>query len=556
MAAFQPVLVLDDILFAYEVEVLVEFAHLDVADTASHIHLSIVEQHAGIVVDAREALLLPFPFRIACRQQPAAGIVAVDEQIELSVVIFHRTSPHAARIGIGAWCEVVVVGRRELRQRLCTVFPVHEVLRLQNRRAGEVVHRGRYHVVGVAHTDDIRIGEVGTHHCIGIAGALIGSNFILEVGMRPVHLVIVGIPVHARLAAGLLQSVEGWNHLSFVDECIDVDQATRSRERHRNVAIVVEHRLERLAPLRRGACCPRAVVRFHPITMLVVMAFAGFLRTPVHLGDNHGVGVHHGHLLMELVDLVRRTRRGVAAAIPAAIVMYGIAYVITLNGICSIVGIVSLPTRARHPNDSREAIGANLIHHRLEEVVQRLRVVLSVGILQRNGFVGELDADLAGILLDGVVLREEVPHCQQVVLIVVAHLQIARTYARRAHHHIHAVLHGIAGNREIERLQIRGEAVGIELPDVGLALRVLGWLLPRPRPSVAAVRVVGPCGFEMQAEHIALRHLESLEQFLEVFDTASAASVVVRPSPASVVKPGTWRVHYAMQHHVISVCVG
>ena len=374
--------------------------------------------------------------------------------------------------------------------------------------------------------------------------------------MRPIHLVVVGIPVHACLATGLLQSVEGRHHLPFIDERIDVNQTTRSRERHRNIAIVVEHSLERLAPFRRGACCPRAVVRFHPLAVLIVVALAGLLRTPVHLGDNHGVGIHHGHLFMELVDLVRRTRRGVAAAIPAAIVVHGIADVIALDGICGIVGIVSLPTRTRHPNDSRKAIGANLVNHRLEEIVQRLRVILSVGVLQRHGLVGELDADLAGILLDGVVLREQVPHRQQVVLIVVAHLQIAWTYARRAHHDIHAVIHGIAGNREVERLQIRGETVGIELPDVGLALSVFSWLLPRPRPGVAVVRVVGPSRFEVQAEYVALRHLQSLEEFLEVVDAASTASIVVRPSPATVVKPGTRRIHHAVQHHVISVCVG
>ena len=555
VAAFQSLLILNDILLADEIKVLVELTHLDIAYSAGHIHLSVIEEHARVVVDARQALLLPAALGIGGGEQPAACIVAVDEQVELPVVILHRASPHAACIGIGAAHQVIVVGGGELCERLCTILPVHEVFRLQNRSTGEVVHRRRHHIIGIAHADDVGIGEVGTHNSIGIAAvAQVGGDHILEVGMRPVHLIVVGIPVHARLAAGFLISAEGRHHLSFLDKRVDIEQTARARERHRDVSVVVEQFLEGLAPLRRRARGPRAIVARHPVAMFVVVALAGLLRTPVHLGNDDWRGVHHRHLLVELPNLIGAARRSIATAIPAAVVVNGIADVVALNGIGGIVGIVGLPTRARSPDDAREAIRTNLVDDGLEVVVQRLRIVLAVGILQRHRLVGELDADLAGILTDGVVLRERVPHREQVFLIVVAHLQIARTNTRRTHHDIHAVIKCLAGNGEIERLQIVGEARRVELPDVGLA-RGVSRLPLRTRPSVAAVRVVGPRRVHVQTEHVAMGLLESDEEFLKVVDAALAAGIVVRPAPASAVEPGAGRVHHAMQHHMISVCV-
>ena len=52
VAAFQSVLVANHVLLLDEVEVSIKLAHLDVADAAGYIHLTIIEEHSRVVVDA------------------------------------------------------------------------------------------------------------------------------------------------------------------------------------------------------------------------------------------------------------------------------------------------------------------------------------------------------------------------------------------------------------------------------------------------------------------------------------------------------------------------
>ena len=95
MAALQTVNIADNVLLTDEVEVLVELTHLDIGNATGDVDLAIIEKHTGVVVDARQLLLLPFALWIGCRQQPATGIIAVDQQVELAIVVLHRTGPHA-----------------------------------------------------------------------------------------------------------------------------------------------------------------------------------------------------------------------------------------------------------------------------------------------------------------------------------------------------------------------------------------------------------------------------------------------------------------------------
>ena len=463
MATLEARLVAYDALLAYEIEVLVELAHLNIADAAGHIDLAVVEEHAGVVVDARELAFLPAPPGISGREEPSARVVAVDEEVELTVVILHRASPHAGGVSVLVVHEVVAVGRGELCERLSAVVPVDQVGALEDCGSREMVHGCRYHVIGIAHAYDIGVGEVGEDDGILVAPALVADRDVLEVGVGPVLVVVVGIPVHAGLAARLLQTVEGWHDLVFVDERVDINQASRAREGHRDIAVVVEQCLEGLAPLRRGTGGPGAPVGLHPFTVLVVVACALFLRAPVDLSDDDGGCVDHRHLLAELVDLVRRVGSGVAAAVPSTVVVDGVAYVGSLDGEGGIVGVVSLPACAGGPYDSREAIAANLIDDGLEVVVQGLGVVAPLSVLERHGFVGQFNTYLSGIFLDIVVLSEDVPDFQEVLLIVVAHLQLAGTYAWRAHDYIHAVVHGALHQREIERSKIGAQACLAEM---------------------------------------------------------------------------------------------
>ena len=348
-------------------------------------------------------------------------------------------------------------------------------------------------------------------------------RLFLIVSVGPVHLIIVGIPVHTGLAAGFLQSAKGGHHGAVLQQLVDINQTACARKRHRDIAEVVETSLIGLTPLRGGACGPRAVVRLHPVAVLIVVASALLLRTPVHLGDDDGGKVHDGHLFMELTNLILRTWCVVTAAVPATVVVYGIADVVALDGVRGITRVVGLPTRARHPDHALEAVRTDLVDDGLEEVVQSLRVILALGILQRHRLVGQFNADLSGILLDGIVLCEDIPDVQQILVIGIAHLQTAGAHARRTNHHIHAVVHRPLGQGEVERPQESLQTRGTEAGDVGLTA-LLAVALP--------VGVVGPGRIHVQTEHVAMGLLQADEEFLEVFRTVLHAGIIVVVPPA------------------------
>ena len=172
------------------------------------------------------------------------------------------------------------------------------------------------------------------------------------------------------------------------------------------------------------------------------------------------MGIHHRNLLPELVDVgvdVGLLVAGlvvslITATIPAGVVVNGITDVDTLDGILGIVLIAGLPTRARHPDDAVEAIGANLVHDGLEKILLGPGRTGTTAGTEGHRLVGQLDADLAGVLEDGVILGESVPHVHQVVVVVVTHLQVAGAYATGTHHAVHTVLEGIECQGNIDTL--------------------------------------------------------------------------------------------------------
>ena len=229
MATFKTILITDDLFLLLEVEILIELAHLNITNSAGDINLSIIEKHAWIVVDARQLFLLPLPFRIGSREQPTTGIVAIDEQIELTVMIFHGTSPHTSGVCVLIVEKAIVVLCRQLLKRLSAILPVHEISRFQNRCSWEVVHGGGNHVISIVNTNHIRVGEVGINHRILVfTHSIITKRHVGKIGMWPIHLVILGIPIHASLSTSLFQTSESRNHLVFLKQRIDVKQAMGS----------------------------------------------------------------------------------------------------------------------------------------------------------------------------------------------------------------------------------------------------------------------------------------------------------------------------------------
>ena len=193
--------------------------------------------------------------------------------------------------------------------------------------------------------------------------------------------------------------------------------------------------------------------------------------------------------------------------------------------------------------------------------MQGTQIVLSVGILERNGLIGKLDADLSGIFADTVVLREDVPYSHQVIVIVVAYLQVGRTYSRRTYHDVHSVHHGFFNERQIELRDERPQTCRIELADVGL----IGGFRRLPggtRVNIGLRRIVCPGRIQMQTEHVAIGLLHAGKQLGEIALALGGSLNVVRrtravpgTAPSPTVKIHVRRVHHAMKHHMIAVTV-
>ena len=296
----------------------------------------------------------------------------------------------------------VVVGN--LLKRIRTVFPVHEVLRLENRGTREVEHRRGAEIIGVAHEDNVGVREIGIDERIEeVAIARVGCVLLLVVRMRCIHVCPLLVPIETSHTACLVRiesvvfhvGLVGRNHLVVLEILVDVDVASGARKRHGNVAVVVEQCLVSLAPLGGGTRGPRAIVARHPVAMLVVVSRTFLLRTPIDLRNHDRMGFHHWHLLLELTDVVGGVVAVIAGAVPACVVVYGVAHVLVLDRAGCKVAVVRLPARARYPDDARETILANLVDDRLEEVVQSRHVVLSVGILQVHRLVTQFEGDLS-----------------------------------------------------------------------------------------------------------------------------------------------------------------
>ena len=97
-------------------------------DTAGDIDLSIIEKHAWVIVVMCQTLHRPFALGVGSREQPCAAVVAINQDIELTVMIFHRASPHTPRVEVLTITQVIPVVVKQFFQRVSTIFPVHHIL--------------------------------------------------------------------------------------------------------------------------------------------------------------------------------------------------------------------------------------------------------------------------------------------------------------------------------------------------------------------------------------------------------------------------------------------
>ena len=129
MTAFETgIITYHDDLTAYFVEILIQFHHREMINATDDIDLSIIEKHTWVIVVMCQTLHRPFALGVGSRKQPSLAVVTINQDIELTVMIFHRASPHTLRVEILTIAQVIPVVVKQFLQWVSTILPVHHIL--------------------------------------------------------------------------------------------------------------------------------------------------------------------------------------------------------------------------------------------------------------------------------------------------------------------------------------------------------------------------------------------------------------------------------------------
>ena len=110
------------------------------------------------MVEAVNVALLPGSLHILCGVQVGlVGIVCHKDHIEHSVVVTKAGSPHTLSVNVLLPLQALCRGGIQLIVHISCMLPVNQVVGAQNLAARHEMHAGAYHVIGILHTDDIRI---------------------------------------------------------------------------------------------------------------------------------------------------------------------------------------------------------------------------------------------------------------------------------------------------------------------------------------------------------------------------------------------------------------
>ena len=158
--------------------------------------------------------------------------------------------------------------------------------------------------------------------------------------------------------------------------------------------------------------------------------------------------------------------------------------------------------------------------------------------------------------------RHLIPHVEQVLLVIVAHLDIARTHAWRTHDDVESMTLCLLSNLEIELVEIADQSLLREVLYVRLAthlvaVRVDGLVARSLETLGRDIGIVGPAWVEVQAEDIAPRTLRSVgdcrEKMVELVDTFIniLVAVLIDIDPMTIgetVAAEVWtrRIHHTM----------
>ena len=135
---------------------------------------------------------------------------------------------------------------------------------------------------------------------------VLAANNLDSIGLNAIYgcyillLVPILVPCKAGFTTGFVHALESRLHNAGLKILVDVEIQTATLKGHADIAIIVVDIFEGIAVTRGLGSSSSAIVRLHPIAMLVGMTCAGLDGTPVNLGDNDGVGFHHRDLHLKL----------------------------------------------------------------------------------------------------------------------------------------------------------------------------------------------------------------------------------------------------------------
>ena len=229
--------------------------------------------------------------------------------------------------------------------------------------------------------------------------------------------------------------------------------------------------------------------------------------------------------------------------------MYCIREVVLAIGdrILGVILILALITCTRNPDDSLEALGANQVNHRLEEIMQCFIRIRAIFQMNPHRLIGKFDGDDARILLDILIGSESFPDRLQIAIIFVANTDITRTDTRWTYDDVESMCYSILDERNVELLEIEAVARHVECRDICLVFCFL-------------FRIIGPAWIHVQSEHGTISSLllvgNSRELLREIIQARlnvgfRITSLPLLPSPP--VEVAVWRIHYAMQDNSLTI---
>ena len=262
------------------------------------------------------------------------------------------------------------------------------------------------------------------------------------------------IPVPASTGTSLPDTTECSLSLARLEILCNIHVCICTRKSHRDVVVVVEHSLVSIAELSCATCSPSTIVSNNPVAVLVVVAVATVLRTPVNLSNNDRLACHNRNLLLEGVDRCVVVVLSIRSAVPIRIEVYGITVIVIVYRILGIVSVVRLPSCTRNKNDTSVTVLTDNVDDRLEEIAHCSLCILTVLVEQLNRLVGKLNHHSTRVLYHVRILCYDVPNCLQIVLVSIANLDSLRTYARRTHDDVHSVVKSLLCDRPVNSLHI------------------------------------------------------------------------------------------------------